>query len=42
MENLEVQDYLYHCTIYREVLVNREQEFKRHHNKDEYETVYFE
>ena len=40
MENLEIQDYLYHCTIYREVLVNREQEYKRRHNKDEYESEF--
>lgn len=38
MGNLEIQDYLYYCTIYREVLVNREQEFKRKHNKEDYES----
>jgi hypothetical protein len=42
MENMEVQGYLYHCTIYREVLVNKAQEFKRRHNKEDYESEFYD
>lgn len=39
---MEIKDYYYRCTIYREVLANREQEFKRNHSKSDYESKFFE
>jgi len=37
---MEKQDYFYHCEITREMLANRTQEYRLHHNEQDYESEF--